>query len=344
MARPARVDVPGGLYHVTARGIERRAIFSDVHEHEHFLALLPDMSERYGVDVLAYTLMGNHYHLLIRTPHANASAAIQWLNVSYSVWFNKRRQRVGHVFQGRFGSVLIDGEGAWALHASVYIHLNPVHTRAFGLDKRANRTESLGLVAPNREEVRRRLHALRAFPWSSYRAYAGYESIPDWLVTKTLLARIGGSQAYRRYVHNHVTRGTEPEGYEDVKDRPALGSQAFLEKAKRWVRGLSGEQPGRRYLCRKVSIEQVVALVEKKWGRKWGEFAETHGDWGRDLTVYLARKRSGLTLRQIGESLGGMEYKAVGKAAQRFEASLPRDRTRKKMVEECLAELSLVET
>ena len=82
MARPVRVDVVGGWYHVTARGIERRAIFADGRDHEHFLELLPEMGKRYGVELHAYVLMGNHYHLLIRTPQANASAAIQWLNVS----------------------------------------------------------------------------------------------------------------------------------------------------------------------------------------------------------------------------------------------------------------------
>ena len=121
MARPLRINVPGGWYHVTARGTERRTIFDDARDHEHFLELLEEMSERYGIELHAYALMGNHYHLLIRAPKANASAAIQWLNVSYSVWFNKKRGRVGHVFQGRFGSVLIDGEGSWALNASVYM-------------------------------------------------------------------------------------------------------------------------------------------------------------------------------------------------------------------------------
>ena len=123
MARPLRVDVKDGWYHVTARGIERKAIFEDNRDHEHFLELLEEMSKRYGVEVHVYCLLGNHYHLLIQTPRANASPAVQWLNVSYSVWFNKKRRRSGHVFQGRFGSILIDGEGAWALDASVYIHL-----------------------------------------------------------------------------------------------------------------------------------------------------------------------------------------------------------------------------
>ena len=163
MARAIRINVADGWYHVTGRGIERREILGAAGEGEHFLELLEEMSERYGVEVHAYALMGNHYHLLIRTPEANASRAMQWLNVSYSVWFNKRRQRVGPVFQGRFGGVLIDGNGSWSLNASVYIHLNPVRTAGHGLGKAANRAEGLGLVKPTGVDLKRRLKALREF-------------------------------------------------------------------------------------------------------------------------------------------------------------------------------------
>ena len=171
MARPVRVNVEGGWYHVTARGIERRAIFEDGRDHKHFLELLSSMAERYGVEIHAYALMGNHYHLLIRTPHANASAAIQWLNVSYSAWFNRRRDRVGHLLQGRFASALIDGEGSWALLASVYIHLNPVRTKSLGLGKASNHAEGRGLVAMDQAAVKRRLKKLREYRWSSFGAY-----------------------------------------------------------------------------------------------------------------------------------------------------------------------------
>ena len=87
MTRPLRIDVENGWYHVTARGIERCTIFHSRKYHEHFLELLEEMSERYGVEVHAYVLMKNHYHLLLRTPSANLSACMQWLNVSYSAWY-----------------------------------------------------------------------------------------------------------------------------------------------------------------------------------------------------------------------------------------------------------------
>ena len=344
MARPVRVDVEGGWYHVTARGIERRAIFGDVRDHEHFLELLPAMGERYGVEIHAYVLMVNHYHLLIRTPHANASAAIQWLNVSYSVWFNRRRERVGHVFQGRFSSVLIDGEGSWALAASVYLHLNPIRTTAQGLGKSSNRSESRGLAPIDREAVMRRLKKLRAHRWSSYGAYAGYGPTPKWLTTRELLERGGGRKAYRRYVHEHVTRGDSPEGYEDVGSRLALGSQAFLEQVKRWVGRVTKEQPDRKQVAKRVTVAQVVAVVEKTRSEGWAVFANRHGDWGRELVIYLARQRSGLTLKEIGEALGISEYKTVGKAVQRFALALSRNKAKQRLAKECLNELSLVET
>lgn len=344
MSRPVRVDVEGGWYHVTARGIERRPIFMGDRYYEHFLELLEEMVERYGVKIHAYALMENHYHVLMQTPHANASAAIQWLNVSYSVWFNRKRGRVGHVFQGRFSSTLVDGEGSWALSASVYIHLNPVRTKGQGLGKAANRAESKGFVVMDREAVKRRLKKLKDFRWSSYRAYAGYERVPEWLSTAELLERGGGRKGYRRYVQQHVTRGEEPEGYEDFGGKVALGSREFLEKAKGWVKGLTKEQPARHQVTRRATVGMIVSVVERKRGEKWSEFSERHGDWGRELVLYLARKRSGLTLQEIGKALGIREYKTVSRAVQRFESSLPSQRVKRQMVKECINELSQVET
>lgn len=334
----------GGWYHVAARGIERRAIFETDRDHEHFLELLEEMTGRYGVEIHAYALMGNHYHLLIRTPDSNASAAVQWLNVSYSVWFNKKRQRVGHVFQGRFASTLIDGDGSWALNASVYVHLNPVRRQVLGLNKRANKAESLGLVRPKDEQLRDRLRTLRKYRWSSYPVYAGYAGKPPWLSYGELLRRAGGHMKYRRYVQMYVTRGEEPEGYEDLGGRLALGTQVFVEKVRGWVGRVTKEQPAARQLIRRVSLQEIVRVVEEKMGEKWSDFSVRHGDYGREMVLYLARKRSGLTLKEIGEKLGGMAYKTVGKAVQRFERSLESDPARKKLAASLMAKLSLVET
>ncbi len=106
MARPLRVDVADGLYHVMARGIEGRAIFGDDRDRWHFLDLLAKLPERFRVIVHAYVCMESHYHIILQTPDANLSQAMHWFNVSYSAWFNARRNRKGHLFQGRFKSVI----------------------------------------------------------------------------------------------------------------------------------------------------------------------------------------------------------------------------------------------
>lgn len=101
MASPLRIQLVNGWYHLTARGNERREIHRDSRDYRHFLELSAQWPQRCRIVLAAYVLMPNHYHLLVRTPAANLSAAMQWLNVSYSVWFNRRHQRAGRLLQGR---------------------------------------------------------------------------------------------------------------------------------------------------------------------------------------------------------------------------------------------------
>src|SRR4051794_24695000 len=100
MARPLRVHRSDIWYHVTGRGTERRAIFRGDRDRRHLIDLFAAAVERFGLRIHAYVLMPNHYHLLLETPQQNLSRAMQWINVSYSVWFNRIHQRVGPLFQG----------------------------------------------------------------------------------------------------------------------------------------------------------------------------------------------------------------------------------------------------
>ena len=106
MARATRVDFPGAWYHVLNRGTERRAIFRSTLCYEKFIQLLSSLPERFEVRLHGYALMGNHYHLQLESREANLSKALHWLNVSYSVWFNRKYSRVGPLFQGRFKAIL----------------------------------------------------------------------------------------------------------------------------------------------------------------------------------------------------------------------------------------------
>ena len=142
MARPLRLAVPNGWYHVTVRGNERKPIFRAEEDRLHFLELLGQTTDRFALVVHAYTMMDNHYHLIVQTPQANLSAAMQWLGVSYSVWFNRRHRRVGHLFEGRFKGVSFDGDDAWEL--SRYVHLNPVRLAKYGLGVEKMKCHAVG--------------------------------------------------------------------------------------------------------------------------------------------------------------------------------------------------------
>src|ERR1700747_295652 len=134
MARPLRIVIENGWYHVFNRVIERRSIFSSLADSRHFLQLLAHLPTRFGVLVHCYALMPNHYHLLVQTPQANLSQAVQWLNVSYSVWFNRKHRRGGPLFHGRVKTRLVATDGHHR-EVSRYIHLNPIRTQRFGLGK-----------------------------------------------------------------------------------------------------------------------------------------------------------------------------------------------------------------
>ena len=135
MARPLRMERAGAWYHVTARGTERRVIFADDQDRRRWMELVAEAVAVFKLVVHGYVLMDNHYHLMVETREANLSRAMQWLQSSYSMGFNRRHRRVGPLFQGRFKAIVVDRAG-WGLELSRYVHLNPVRTARMGLDKR----------------------------------------------------------------------------------------------------------------------------------------------------------------------------------------------------------------
>lgn len=128
-----------------------------------------------------------------RDPGGNLSRAVQWLNVSYAVWFNRRHDRAGPLFQGRFKAEITDTE-QWVAEVSRYIHLNPVRVRSLGLDKAAVARSRApgGRLVPDREEFAARWKRLTEYRWSSCRAYLGLEEAPDWLAVDAVRSRFGG--------------------------------------------------------------------------------------------------------------------------------------------------------
>lgn len=167
MARPLRVQAPGLTYHITARGNRRQSMFLDAVDRRRFLAYLARVVDHYALQCHAYCLMSTHYHVVLTTKEANLSRAMQQLDGDYARWWNWRHRQVGHLFEGRFKSQIVQ-EGRYFLNACRYVVLNPVRARM-------TRTPA-------------------QWPWSSYRATAGLVSAPPFLCCDALLAGVSPGQ------------------------------------------------------------------------------------------------------------------------------------------------------
>jgi putative transposase len=332
MARPLRIQRAGGWYHITARGNERKAVYRDDRDRWHFCELLAEMVDRYRVRLHAYELMDNHYHLIVELREPNLSRMAQWLNLSYTVWFNRRYRRVGHLFQGRFGSVVVDPE-SWGLELSRYVHLNPVRVGRLGLGKEERQRMRVGASEkPDPRLVRERIARLRRYRWSSYRAYTGLARKPEWLECDAILS-LGGARkedrkrVYQEYVESAIREGLSKSPWEELTERVVLGSEAFLNRLKKHVRGDRREQGAvGRLTATRPAISAAIAATEKVKGRTWEEMCARYGDNGRDLVLYLGQRMCGLKLRELATVAGLKNYGAVGMAIGRFSGALQRSR------------------
>jgi len=153
MSRPLRIQYEGAVYHVTCRGNERKDIFKDDTDRQRFLRSLNQAVNIYSIKLCSYVLMSNHFHLLLETPLGNLSEFMRNFNITYTGYYNRRHKRVGHLYQGRYTSVLVDKDSYLSV-LSRYIHLNPVRIKAHA-------------KTPLREKIR----FLQVYPWSSLPGY-----------------------------------------------------------------------------------------------------------------------------------------------------------------------------
>ncbi|MFH7321513.1 transposase [Desulfurivibrio sp. D14AmB] len=276
MARPLRLEYPGAVYHVTARGNARQAIFADDADREKFLAILGATVGRYHWLCHAYCLMGNHYHLLLETPEPNLSLGMRMLNGVYTQAYNRNHGVTGHVFQGRYKAVLIEKE-AHLLELCRYIVLNPV---------------AAGMVTGPEH-----------WPWSSYRGTISEGKAPDFLTTNWILAQFAGTKAKAREAYrSFVGEGKQIQRpWAKLTGQIFLGSATFVEQA--------GKMLGDAQLADEIPRLQRYAgrpsLVEL--------FAGCGGKAERNALIRQAHLAHGYTLKEIAVYLG-LHYNTVSKA------------------------------
>ena len=239
MPRPVRIEYDQAVYHVMNRGRGRQTIFhADLYYHA-FLDTLAEAHERFGLVIHAYCLMGNHYHLLLQTPHGNLSRIMRHINGVYTQRYNRLKRTDGPLFRGRYKAILVDHDN-YLLPLSRYIHRNPVET-----------TPPL-------------VHSLDAYPWSSYPMYSKPTKSPTWLARDLIYDLLGHHQKYRAY-RMYVEAGLDDEireFYKRSRTAAVLGDQAFLD----WVRehhlqDVEDKVVMTQVLSSTLSMDQIIQLV-----------------------------------------------------------------------------------
>jgi REP element-mobilizing transposase RayT len=219
---------------VLSRGNETNDIFYDDRDRLKFLDAIGEMAENYDVDIFAYVLMSNHYHILLRTNRANLSKSMQWLALTYTRRFNNRHSRSGHLFQGRFKSIIVQND-AYLMRLSCYIHRNPLRAGIIG--------------------------RLIEYPWSSYKAYAYGDKAPEWLMTKPILAQFRVKNKYKAYREKAQKYAKEEKRlWEDFRHGMIIGTKEFVDKirSKYMPDNFHKEIPQHRELGRSVDPQKVL--------------------------------------------------------------------------------------
>lgn len=299
MARPLRVEFDGALYHVTARGNERRAIFRTDRDRVLFLDTLAECVRGHGLLVHAFCLMPNHYHLVVETPQANLSRGLGWLQTTYTIRFNRRHRRSGHLFQGRFKAHLVEADG-YAMELLRYIHLNPVRPRS--------RTAP---IPPGRRKD------LDAFVWSSHRTYAGLGDGPPWLCMDWLSyfgrTRREARREYAGFVGAAFGQTLETP-WDNLRGGLVLGGGELWERVRAALEEREGDEEV-QWVRRESRPEAMAGSVERM-------LEETEDE---RLRVWIRVRLGGERKVDVARSMGYRDGSGVLQVLKRLERRAEED-------------------
>ncbi|MBI2357475.1 MAG: transposase [Deltaproteobacteria bacterium] len=287
MARPLRIQYPGAVYHVMNRGGSRQKVFLDKQDYEAFLKTVGEIHDRWGVELFAYCVMGNHYHVCLRTPEGNLSRVMRHLDGLYTQRFNRMHRRDGALFRGRYKAIVVDKD-AYLAQVVRYIHLNPVEA---------------GLV---REP--------QAYGLSSHQFYLRPKEAPNWLRIEEVMSEFESIKAF----HEFVLEGNEEavaDFYQKGRQSPVLGDEDFRERLIRKPLSLNREHPRYERVAVRPSADRVLKMLARMYGVEARDLMK--GKRGKDnearkVAMYLVKELCDLRLQAIAERFGTGSYGAVG--------------------------------
>jgi REP element-mobilizing transposase RayT len=334
MARPLRILYPGAIYHVTTRGNERKALFQDDDDRRVMQQKLAASLARYQVRLYAYVFMRNHLHFLVETPRANLSRFMQHFSTAYTVYFNRRHDRHGHLLEGRFKARLVESS-QHLLRLTRYIHLNPVKVKP---------------AKPWSWEERQAF--LRQFRWSSYGGYAGLWGKEAYVDYEPLSGVLGEgkkdrTRAYREFVDGGLVETDQELAELMGRSSKAVGGEAFC----RWVdeeqeKNLKQYQAPEEIRMRRREVglppELILSVVSQVCGVEAEELQKRHSRQpGRRLAIKLLVEAGGLSAREVARRMGLGSSAAVNLQLRALEAELPKKAALTRLLQKAGQQLSL---
>ena len=269
MSRPLRIEFPGALYHVTSRGDRREAIYRSDADRAAHLAVIAHAMDRFDAQVLAYCLMGNHYHLVLHTRQGNLSRLMRHVNGVYTQDYNRRHGLVGHLFQGRFKAILVDRD-AYLLALCRYVERNPVAARM--------------------------VRAPGEWAWSSYGAHVGLEPTPEWLDSDGLHGYLLG-----RAVKGRADRDRACRQYALLAGKAEDADASFWQEALRGQVFLGDDAFVQRMQAKAPTPSKAAKEIPKAQRllpRTWPQYlAQCDGE--RDQALYAAYREGGMTMTAL---------------------------------------------
>jgi putative transposase len=302
-----RIQYPGAVYHVTCRGNERKAIFRDNQDRNTFLETLKDSREIYQVILYAWVLMENHFHLLIETPLGNLDQFMRRFNISYTGYFNRKYQRVGHLYQGRYKSILVEKE-SYLSGLSRYIHLNPI------------RVQEMDFKTP-----REKMKFLSSYPWSTLGGYLEGKHKVAEVDYRLILKEFGGDnpkgrQAYLKRITEDVREELERPG--KIIGGSILGREGFVDwvKASFLGKGPDKEISGARQIKGYKARQHILDVLINETGKTEADLLAEKGEL-RGIAMELLYRVGGLNGVEIGK-IFKISYNAVSQERKRLTARM----------------------
>ena len=339
MARQLRVEYPGAIYHVTCRMVgdwqgDKTSLFKDDADGERFLERLGERVEQFHIRLYLYVLMTNHFHLVFETPEGNCSKFMHTLATAYTVYYNLRHGRHGHLLDGRFKAKLVDGDD-YLLALSRYVHLNPVQVGAW-----------------REKPIQERIACLREYQWSSYPGYIGKCKAPDFIVQGPLLARMQGRERdrprhYREFVETGLAKSDEDIKAALKQSPRCIGGEGFRVWADELYRErlqarARPEDVSFRHITEPLGVDEVLSLLAGVFGVGMGEFKRRRQDSPlRAVAAMFLLRYAGLSQREVADVLTVGSGAAICNQLSRFPKKLARDRRLRQQVKEVEAKINV---